>query len=286
MGRKENVIAPGDERAVVAMDKQQKEIEKTEELYGDGIPFDQFRLETAIKARTVASIEMMIQNGRDYHRLKAHLPHGEFVSCVERTSGKSRSWAWRCMQMAEILANAPQMLTEGNILNIGQFRALTVFEKPVVEEYLKGGPLGDIPHDDVATMPRGDLEAEARRLRKTIDGMKTSHGQAMQQKEAKICELDDLLHGKEPPTKEQLAGIELQNLNKDYFSALMGLAADIQQALSVLAKAERIENITYPLLREWVTRHAESFEVIKADFTALADAIKQPCIPKEDEEGE
>jgi hypothetical protein len=279
MGKKKNVIAPNDERAVVAMDKLQKEIERAEELYGDGLPFDQPRLEIGIKARTIASIDMMIQNGKDYHRLKAHLPHGEFVSCVERTSGKSHVWAWQCMKMAEMVTDAPQILTQVNILSPGQFRALTVFEKPVVEEYLKGGPLGDIPHDDVATMPRGDLEAEARRLRKTVDSMKASHRQAMQQKEDKICELDDLLNDKGPPAKEQLAETELQTLNKDYFSALMCIEEDIQRALGVLAKAERIENVTYPLLREWVNRHAESFEVIKNDFTTLQDAIKQPCIP-------
>ena len=86
MARKKNVIAPNDEMAVVAMDKHQKEIEKSEERYGDGLPFDQVRLEIVIKARTAASIDMMIQNGRDYHRLKAHLPHGEFIASAERTS--------------------------------------------------------------------------------------------------------------------------------------------------------------------------------------------------------
>lgn len=143
MGKRKNVIAPNDERAVAAMDKQQKEIEKAEELYGDGLPFDQFRLETGIKSRNAAVAATMIQNGRDFHRLKAHLPHGEFIASVERTSGKSRIWAYHCMRAAETFSNVNPV----NICDLGfsQIKALSMLEKPVVEEYLNGGPLATFP---------------------------------------------------------------------------------------------------------------------------------------------
>jgi hypothetical protein len=273
MAKKKNIIAPNDERAVAAMDKRQNEIEKAEELYGDGLPFDQSRLEIGIKARTAASINMMIQNGRDYHRLKAHLPHGEFITCVERTSGKSRSWAYQCMEVAEMVSNNPQMLTEVNIWTVGQFRALAVFEKPVIEEYLKGGPLGDIPHDDVATMPRGDLEAEARRLRKTVDNMKTSHKQAMQQKEAKICELDDRLHDKLPPTREQRAEIELEPLKKKLFEHVMQAQFHLDEAVNAVAAAQKVEGASFPQLQEWGKTHYEHIAPIGDLFDELDQAL-------------
>jgi hypothetical protein len=276
MGRRKNAIAPDDEKAVVAMDKQQKEIEKAEELYGDGLPFDQFRLETGIKARTAASIGMMIQNGRDYHRLKAHLPHGEFIACVERTSGKSRDWAWRCMKVAETVANIPQMSTEVDILNIGQFRALTVFEKPVVEEYRKGGPLGDIPHDDVATMPRSDLEAEARRLRKKLEEEVDSREAVIQEKENKINEMDRRLRGQEPPTKEQLAQGELEGIGKEFVKQLVDAADAMDKCKLRILAAQRVEGVSYQLLQDWQLLYNDYIKDVKdtlQEMLALIDDL-------------
>jgi hypothetical protein len=273
-------IAPSDERAVAVMDKRQKEIEKAEELYGDGLPFDQFRLETGIKARTAASINMMVQNGKDYHRLKAYLPHGEFIACVERTSGKSLVWVWQCMKMAEMITNTPQILTEVNILRVGQFRALTVFEKPVVEEYLNGGPLGDIPHDDVATMPRGELEAEARKLRKTVDGMKDSHNKAMQQKEAKICELDDLLHGKQPPTEEQLARAAVQRFRDPIIDNILEATERMGRAIAAIDEAQKVPHVPFEALEELLDPWKESFNTFCDTAADLTDAFNNIHVDK------
>jgi hypothetical protein len=280
MPRKKNVIAPGEERAVVAMDKMQREIEKAEELYGDGLPFDQSRLEIGIKARTAASINMMVQNGRDYHRLKAHLPHGEFVACVERTSGKSRVWAWQCMKMAEMVANDPQMLTEVNVLGVGQFRALTTFEKPVVEEYLKGGPLGDIPHDDVATMPRDELEAEARKLRKKVDDMGKKHNQLIRQKEEKICELDNRLNDKPEPTKEQLARIAVQRYRDPIIDNILEASERMSRAIAAIDEAQKVPGVPYEALEELLDPYKESFNSFCDVSQDLIDAFNNIHVDK------
>jgi hypothetical protein len=251
MARTKNKIAPNDERAVVAMDKMQKEIEKIEELYGDGLPFDQSRLEIGIKARTAAVAATMIQNGRDYHRLKAHLPHGEFIAAVERTSGRSRFWAYHCMRAAETFSN----VAPGNIqdLSFSQIKTLSMLEKPVVEEYLKGGPLGDIPHDDVATMPRGELEDEARRLRGKEKNMKGLHKKEVE----KLNEIiDDLKIRAEDPmqlTPAQRAHRLIRSTyTREYNVALSEISAGIRKARSVLADAERTEGIGAQELNEWL----------------------------------
>jgi hypothetical protein len=253
MAKKKNIIAPNDKKAVEAMDKQQAEIERIEKLYGDGLPFDQARMEIGIKARTAASIGMMIQNGKDYHRLKAHLPHGEFVACANRTSGKSHVWVCQCMNMAEMVVNTPQILTEVNILNVGQFRALAVFEKPVVEGYLKGGPLGDIPHDEVATMSRGDLEAEARRLSEKEKRLKDSHKKEVEKLNEIIGDLKVRAEDPMQLTPAQRAHQMIRSTyTGEYGLALAGISAGIRKAMSVLADAERTEGIGVQELNEWL----------------------------------
>jgi hypothetical protein len=164
-------------------------------------------------------------------------------------------------------------------------RVLAALEKPIVEAYLEGGPLGDIPHDDVATMPRGDLEAEARRLRKTVDGMKASHKQAMQQKEVKICELDDLLHGKLPPTREQLAEVELEKHLKPFNTQLQDAIFAMNRCVEMIAEIQRIENIGYVQLNAWVLKQSEDIENFTESFTELQDAINDIHIDRGDTEG-
>jgi hypothetical protein len=279
MGKTKNVIAPNDEKAVMALDKQQKEIERAEELYGDGLPFDQSRLEIGIKARTVASINMMIQNGKDYHRLKAHLPHGEFIACVERTSGKSRSWAWQCMKMAEMVTENPQMLTEVNILSIGQFRALTIFEKPVVEEYLKGGPLGDIPHDDVATMTRDELEADARKGRKKEERLKAAHKAEVE----KLNEIiDDLKVRAEDPMQltpaQRAHRLIRKTYTPEYSLALSGIASGFRKALSILADVEKTEGIGIQELNEWMIEFTPDFATIIELMKQWQDGTEHPAL--------
>jgi hypothetical protein len=280
MGRRKNVIAPDDERAVVAMDKQQKEIERAEELYGDGLPFDQFRLETGIKVRTAASINMMIQNGKDFHRLKAHLPHGEFIASAERTSGKSYEWVSLCMRMAEMAVNTPQIFTEVNILNVGQFRALTAFEKPVVEEYLKGGPLGDIPHDDVATMPRSDLEAEARRLSKKLKEDRKALEDTIAKKNENINELEMEVLRQPPPTKEQLARAAVQQFRDPIIDNILEATERMSRAIAAIDKAQKVPGVPYEALEELLDPYKESFNTFCDTAEDLTSAFNDIHIDK------
>jgi hypothetical protein len=280
MGRKKNIIAPNEERAVVAMDNMRKEIEKAEELYGDGLPFDQARLEIGIKARTAASINMMIQNGRDYQRLKVHLPHGEFISCVERTSGKSRIWAYQCMKMAEMAANNPNVNLEVNIWSVGQFRALTVFEQPVLEEYLKGGPLGDIPHDDVATMPRGELEEEARRLRKKLKNDRAAQEEAIAKKEEKLNELEQKLRYQEPPTAEQRARAAAFKYRDPIIDNILEATERMNRAIAAIDEVQKVPEVPYDALEELLEPWKESFNTFCDTAADLTDAFNNIHVDK------
>ena len=271
MARTKNVIAPNDERAIMAMDKRQEEIEKAEQLYGDGLPFDQFRLEAGIKARTSNALALMIQNGKDYHRLKAHLPHGEFIASVERTSMKSRSWVYYCMRAADMFLNVHQVNISD--LGFGHVRALTLFEKPVVEKYLDGGPLGDIPHDDVATMPRGELEDEARRLRKKADAQKTKQEKVVKEmsEELEMLRLRD--SNRPPATKEDIALAELEAMGEPYFKSLAQAAYHLTDAAEKVRNAQYIKNVDIRMLDNWLHKWDEELQMIDNARQQLGDVI-------------
>jgi predicted ribosome quality control (RQC) complex YloA/Tae2 family protein len=164
------------------------------------------------------------------------------------------------MKMAEMVANDPQMLTEVNVLGVGQFRALTTFEKPVVEEYFKGGPLGDIPHDEVATMPRSELEAEARRLQKKVKEDRKAQDNAIYQKEKKINDLERELRYREPPTKEQLAQAKLDEIGKEFLKLLVEASDSMEQCKIRVLEAQRVEGVTPILLDNWQLRYNDYIE--------------------------
>jgi hypothetical protein len=276
MGRKRNVIAPDDEKAVMAMDKQQKAIEKASELYGDGEPFDVERILDCMEFRSEQVGRNMNAFGRYCLWLREAIGWGGFVKALESRQLDIRASYHAMLQDEKFGDNF------ATVANLGsrKARAIAYFTKEEIDHYVQGGDLHGIPHDDVAKKTAKELEEEVRHLRKKVDAQKAKHERTVKEMSEELESLrlrDDF---REPPTKEQLAKITLQNLNKDYFSALMCLAADIRQALNVLAEAEHIENVTYPLLREWINRHADSYEAINAGFTELQDAIKQPYIDR------
>jgi hypothetical protein len=281
MARKKNGIAPGAETAVMAMDRQRKAVEKAGELYGDGQPFDEGRVLDCIVFKAERSSQELYELGKYCLWYKAVAGHGRFLEGLRRRDINITAANW-AMLMVEKFGD--KFCTVQN-LGTRKARLLTTFSKEEIDAYANGGPLGSIPHDDVSGMPVRELEAETRRLRKTVDGMKESHKRAMQQKEAKICELEDLLHDKPPPTKEQLAAVRLEPLRKKLFGHLLQARHNLDEAVNAAAEAQRVEGATFPQLQEWGRAHYEQLAPIGDLFEELDQALNNcaPDKPKEEE---
>jgi len=273
MAKQKNVIAP----EAQALDKIQADREKADQLWGDGLPFDQFRLEARIKSRNAVNAEMMIENGRDYHWLKEYVNHGEFMEAVKRT-GVSRTWAYYCMQATDMFSNVHR--GEHLDLNFRQVRALTVFEKPVVEEYLKGGDLNNIPHDDVAKMTGEELEKEARRLRKALDEKVKSLESVIKQKSAKIDEMEyELRHG-EPFTKEKEAEKALQKYRDPIIDNLLTAKERILRATEAIDEAQKIPHVPFEALEKLIEPWKESFIAFVEAAEDFSDAFNNIHVDK------
>jgi len=282
MARKKNVIAPNNKKVKViapearAMDKLKLTREQADKLWGDGQPFDLVRVETRIGTNNSTVIEGMVASGRDYLWAKAHVNHGEFMALVDRTAN-SHTYVLNCMRFADMYRNSAPVPN----LGVRKTKALTLLDKPVVEEYLKGGSLGDIPHDDVSEMPVSQLEEEVRKLREKVKKTETIVNEKIRQKDEQINKLEMELEHRQPPTKSQLAQAELENCVKDYRDTLLEAVAGLSKANTMLnQRIANIEGIDVQMVNEWLNQFNLEMELMSKAYQGLTDFIDEPYLPK------
>jgi hypothetical protein len=152
---------------------------------------------------------------------------------------------------------------------------LTVFEDEEIKEYVNGGPLGSIPHDDVETMTKRELQAAIREERKKHQHSVDTREKAIKQKEAKINELDEQLRNQQPPTKEQIAQTALQGLTLGFTGTLAYINTYLREAYATVVKAEKIENVNVQQLSDWLNQFYENeIKTLRELVEALMNEIE------------
>jgi hypothetical protein len=281
MGRKKIAPPSKDAQAVDALvvreertlQQKEEEIQRVEQLYGDGEPYDpgQLIVKSQFAARVTA--EAMETIGKACLRIKAHEEHGFFIEAVKRM-GITRDYAWFTMTAVEKFGNVGAQ----QHLGTQKMRSMLVFEKPIIQEYLEGGDLAGIPHDEVSRMSSRELDAEVRRLSKKLKEDRKALEDTITKKNEKINELEmEVLH-QEPPTKEQLAAVELEPLKKSLFEHLLQTQFHLDEAVNVAAAAQKVEGATFPQLQEWAKTHYEQLAPIGDLFEELDQALNN-CGP-------
>jgi hypothetical protein len=213
----------------------------------------------------------MVEAGRNYHWVKAHLNHGDFMAFVERTAN-SHTYVLNCMRFADLF---PKFATVPN-LGVRKTRALAQLEKPVVEKYLKGGPLGDIPHDDVTEMPVPELEDAVRKLRAQLKKTEAVAKEKIRQKDEQITKLEFENENRQPPTPEQIAQAELQKFTEQYTFALGKVNSSLREAFALVAKAEQIKGVNVQQLTDWLRqfdREMNTFSELSEGWIAEIDNV-------------
>jgi len=274
MAKKKNEIISAEAHA---MDKMALSREEADKLWGDGQPFDLVRVETRIGTNNTTVIGGMVASGRDYHWAKAYVDHGEFMALVDRTAS-SHTYVLNCMRFADLYPNSAPVPN----LGVRKTKALTLLDKPVVEKYLSGGPLGDIPHDDVAEMTVRELETEVRKLRKKCKEEKTAQEDAIAEKNQKISELERKLRYLAPISeKEKVAkAIEdrLETLRTNLHDNINKTRLYFHKALETITEATQLEGVTFPMLEKWAHSEYEELAGFNELFEELDDALNY-CNP-------
>jgi succinate dehydrogenase flavin-adding protein (antitoxin of CptAB toxin-antitoxin module) len=254
---------------MIAVNKMQADIETVERLYSDGMPYELDRIENEIRFYMAQTAQALFESGKRCLRIKAHEDHGDFMASLERIKIPIRMAEYA---MAVVVKFGPNSQPVAN-LGSTKLLMLTVFEEDDIKKYVNGGPLGNIPHDDVETMTKRELQEAIRKEREKHKRDVETREKAVKQKEAKINELDELLRYQQPLSEqekiEKAVDAELEKLRQKLFTNIQLARFYFGETLETIATARHLEGVTFPQLEKWAKAHYEEL----ADFQNLFDAL-------------
>jgi len=277
MGRKPNEKPKAAVQAMDAVAQRVEEkklsIKEVEEQFGDGQPYERFRLVNEVKFYQQQMGESLIETGRRLIRIKAHEDHGSFMQVLENLNMAYRSAAY-AMAAARKFGNVHTYAHLGD----SKIRALTVLDDDSIQTLEDGGKAAGVTMDDVERMTVLELKAALRKEREKRKNEKTAQEGAISKKEEKINELEQQLRYQDPPTKEQLAAVTLEPLKKKLFEHVLMVQYYLDEAVKVVVLAQRVEGATFPQLQEWGRAHYEQLAPIGDLFEELDQALNN-CGP-------
>ncbi|MDR1316555.1 MAG: DUF3102 domain-containing protein [Spirochaetales bacterium] len=284
MGRKPKQ-QPGED--AVAMDmvaakskKQELAIQRIEEEYGDGQPYERLRLENEIRFYRQQMGESLIETGKRLKRIKANEEHGGFLQVLENLNMAARS-AQYAMTAAEKFGNTPTLAH----LDSSKIKALTVLDDDSIQALEDGKEAAGVTRDKIEMMSVRELREALRKENRKQEKALKAQEDAIARKEEKINELERRLRYQEPPAREQLAAVALEPLKKKLFEHLLQAQFHLDEAVNAAAAAQKVEGATFPQLQEWAKAHYGQLAPIGELFEELDQALNN-CGPDKPENGE
>ncbi|MDR3249402.1 MAG: DUF3102 domain-containing protein [Treponema sp.] len=257
-------------KEIAAVEKMQVDIETADRLYGDGLMYDRDRIENEIKFYLSQSAQSLFEAGKRFNWMKTREDHGGFLSSLERVGVSIRTADYA---MAVVHKFGPNSQAPAN-LGSEKLRMLTVLDDEDVAGYASGGSLGDIPHDDVERMTTRELRDALRAERDKRKKQKKAQEDAISQKENRINALEEEVRYMLPPTKEQLAQVQLDELRKKFLMPINLLAEYYREAIGILDTAQQIEGVTIPQLEGFVDHFGEEIQILEGLRTDYDETIE------------
>jgi hypothetical protein len=198
------------------------------------------------------------------------------MQVVERLSMAQRSVNYA-------MAAARKFSNSQSIANLGTTKmiALSVLDDDDIQKLDTGGDIAGMNLDDIDRMSTRELRENLRKKTEQVKKEKETRKkeraafeQSMLQKDAKINDLDMQLSGREQPTKEQIAKAALDDLNRDYTVALGEVNSSLRNALALLTKAERIEDVNVQQLSDWLNQFDIEMTAFRELSQTWADEIE------------
>jgi len=259
----------GTSTEAVAMDKKRADIELVERLYGDGMPYELDRIENETKFYLAQTAQSLFEAGKRFLRIQTHEKHGDFLTSLERIGVPVRTAYYAIAAVKKFDSNLPALANLGS----AKIKMLTIFNETDIKEYAEGGPLGNIPHDDVETMTTRELREAIREERKKSERTSSVLEKKLQQKNEQITKLEMENANRQPPTKEQLAGIELDEHMKPFNVQLQDAIFAMGRCIDMITEIQRIDNIGFVQLNDWILKQSSDIEAFTLAFQELQDTI-------------
>ena len=272
-GRKKKVPASEDARAMdLAVQRQHENAKTVAEIDRAYLPEgESYNLHVVIertKFYQAQAAESLIEMGKQIILLKAHEPHGQFLTALEKLDIPQRA-AYYAMQAAEKFGNLHTCANLGN----AKIRALTVLDDDSIKTLEDGGNLKGVGTlDDVERMTVRELRSALRAEKKKRKEEREAQEAAISQKEKKLNELEAELRYREPPTKEQLAQATLDDMKKDLLKQIGVVSYELERLEEVIQKAQKVEGVTVGQLDDWLV--FEKPENFLASIFDIAEELK------------
>lgn len=285
MGRKKISENVGDEvhgMELVAQKQEEVElsIQRAEELYGDGEPYERLRLESEVRFYMEQMGTSLIEIGKRLIRMKAQEGHGGFMQCLENLGMSTRSANYAMSAARKFGSNSPTLANLGT----SKIKCLTVLDDSQVEDLVNGdGVLGLGTLDDIEKMSVRELRAALRKEKSERKTERDDLEAVIAAKNSKVDELERELRHQVPPTKEQLAQIELDRIKKELFLPILTATEQFRLAQAAIAKARQIDGVTTEQLEAWVVQYNEQLSILYDEYEQTQDDIQNICPDKSEE---
>lgn len=222
----------------------------------------------------------LIDLGKQIILLKAHEPHGQFLAALEDLGMAERS-ARYAMAAAQKFSNRQSTAVLGN----EKIRALTVLDDDSIKTLEDGGELTGIGTlDDIEKMTVKELKSALRAEKQKRKEEREAQEAAISQKEQKLNELEMELRYREPPTKEQLAQAELDELKKKLFVQIGEASHAMHCLMQTIEAAQKIPNVNITQLQGFIDIEPEGFLSSIFDYADTLDEMIENIRPDKSDE--
>lgn len=222
----------------------------------------------------------LIDLGKQIILLKAHEPHGQFLAALEDLGMAERS-ARYAMAAAQKFSNRQSTAVLGN----EKIRALTVLDDDSIKTLEDGGELAGIGTlDDIEKMTVKELKSALRAEKQKRKEEREAQEAAISQKEQKLNELEMELRYREPPTKEQLAQAELDELKKKLFVQIGEASHAMHCLMQTIEAAQKIPNVNITQLQGFIDIEPDGFLSSIFDYADTLDEMIENIRPDKSDE--
>lgn len=285
MGRKKISENVGDEVHGMELAAQKQEevelsIQRAEELFGDGQPYERFRLETEIRFYMEQMGTSLLEMGKRLIRLKANEGHGGFMQCLENLGVSTRSANYAMSAARKFGSNSPMLANLGS----SKIKCLTVLDDSQVEDLVNGDEvpgLGTL--DDIEKMSVRELRAALRKEKSERKTERDDLEAVIAAKNSKVDELERELRYQEPLTKEQVAASALERMDGEILIPLLVAQEQMRKVQDAIARARKIDGVTTEQLESWVAKQNENLAILSDDYEQMQDDIQNICPDRSEE---
>ncbi len=214
----------------------------------------------------------LIELGKQFILIKEHEGHGNFILAIEGLGMSERSVRY-AMAAAKKFSNRQSTADLGS----EKLRALTVLDDEEIESLDSGGKVEGIGTlDEISRMTVRELKAALREEKKKREEDREAQEAAIEQKEEKINELERELRYRQPPTKEELAQAEIDELWKTLHAEALSASTCVLRATQQFDRIRRIEGVNIDQLAAIAEMLGEPLTALEEYLKALGEAVDNP----------